>query len=216
MITENRNKIKIAVGFVEMQTGDVVLNWATNSFTTGPDSFYKLLNRAGVQPLDAIHTFKANIRSGGFKEGDCLSTIAGMLNFKIMIHSLLPTSRDYNLNWANIMHTIKAYKTDNVCRSVYIPIPDWSDRIDFIANFFGYDEMFENMEYIFIVNDEREKMLLETTITSLYEFKKEPFINKVDRFLKKLVVKISPQSSSLLLFKNGNNKKKLQEDVKRT
>lgn len=216
MITENNNKIKIVVAPIEKQTGDVVLNWATNLFTTGPDSFYKLISYAGVQPLDAIHTFKANISKGGFKEGDCLSTIAGLLKFRLIIHSLLPTTRDYNLNWSNIFHTIKAYKEDNICRSIIIPMPDWADRIEVISSFKNYDEMFSNMEYVFIVQDEREKNLLESTFNSMYDFKKDTFMNKVDDFFKKIVARISPQSPTALIWVNGNNKKKLQENSKGT
>jgi len=150
-----------------------------------------------------------------------LSTIAGLLKFSIMIHSLLPVVRDYNFTWFNIIKTIREYKKENLCKTVYITVPEWEKRADFINYFFNYENLLSDVKFIFVVENELEKNDLLSTIQKVgckvIKIEKNSFFKKIDNFFKKIVEKISPQSRSTLLLVNGrNNKKELQEDSKRT
>lgn len=216
MIKTEKNKIFISLGEIEKLKGDVVLNWATNDFISGPISFFNLIKRSGFQPLEAIKTFKANIYTGGFKEGDALSTIPGQLDYNLIIHSLYGNS-SYNLNWFNIINTLNEYKKNNVCRNLYITIPDWSNVIDFITNFLNYIELVEDIEFHFIVNDVYEKETLKSHIILLGE---EIIVNPpiLEKFVKKFLnflYNISVKLVLMLFSKDGNNKKKLQKNPKR-
>ena len=211
------NKIDIIVAHLQEQKGDVILNWATNSFMQGPKTYYSLMKASGYQPFDAINTFKANISNGDFVQGDTLSTIPGLLKFNLMVHVIIPESTDYNLTWRNIIATVKTYKRENLCRNLYITIPDWGDVIDNISHFFDYENLLKDFNYIFIVEDETEKKHLDGIISSFKEYdskQKNTFLNKIDCFFKKITIKISfLLPTSLLSISNGHFKKKLQKNT---
>jgi hypothetical protein len=207
-----KNKIKIVICDVNDVNGDVVLNWTTDSFQQGPPSFYKLLKLSGYQPFDAINTFKLNIVQGDFREGDALSTIAGLLKFNLIIHAIIPVVRDYNLSWRNIIACLAAYrKHKNICRNLYITIPEWGNLIDNITCFLNYQSLLKDMEYVFMVNDKEQKLMLESMFISLAgkDIEKEnKFLNKIDKFLSKISSRLPSNVFSIVY---GNNKKKLQK-----
>ncbi|MEO6304517.1 MAG: hypothetical protein ABIP51_15260 [Bacteroidia bacterium] len=208
-MTIENNTITVLAGDVAKQKGDVVLNWTNSSFTIGPPSFYNLMKESGWQPLDSVNTFKANISYGDLKAGDTISTIAGQLNFNLIIHAILPEDT-FSLTWRNIIATLKTYKKENVCRNVYITIPDWTSVLENVATFFEYQFLLTDFNYVFIVESEYEKKYLES-ILSVYCDKENKLLKKVDTFLKKLVVKILNLYRPSVSFKDGHNKKKLQK-----
>ena len=137
-----KNQVEISQGNIADLKGDVVLNWTTSSFKSGPiDTFFPLLKKSGPQPLEAINTFLSNIKDGNLRPGDCISTIPGLLNYSLIIHSIISNddvNNYYNLTWYNIVKTIKTYKSNNICRTVYVTIPSWKNKKDFILEFLKY------------------------------------------------------------------------------
>lgn len=188
MKTKNNN-ITVIVGDVLTQKGDVILNWGTDAFVTGADSFYQLIKASGLQPLSAIETFKANISKGGFREGDTLSTIAGLLKFNLIIHCLINYSiSDYRATWDNVIKTLREYQKKNVCRDLYITLPLWSKRRIFIENFFYVQENIKDINFIFVVENEKKAQTLTTVIKEIggKNIIKKTLLQKIDDFLFKL------------------------------
>lgn len=187
-----KNKIILLLGEIENQTGDVVINWCNNEFERGNQNFYSLITKAGVQPINAIATFKANIKSGYLKEGDVVSTIAGLLNFNLILHALLDTPpKSYNLSWLNIIQTIKVYKDKNLCNTVYLTVPDLASSDNFIKEFFQYQSIIEGVTFIFMFRVKSEKDFLEKKIMKIGKkyFVKESKILKFENKLFKYFTK---------------------------
>jgi len=212
LIGETKIDFKVSKFSYSYIQGDVALNWATHSFMSGPSSFYDLIKIAGIQPIEAINTFKLNIIKGGFKSGDVLSTIAGLLKFNLILHCIMPNNNDYHLTWRNIIASLKEYrKNGNICRNLYITIPKWEYAKDFIVCFLSYKDLIKDLEYVFIVKNEEERKKIESIFKSIAkkEIKKESvLLKKIDMFLEKIVLKISSMFPSTVISVNGNNKKK--------
>ena len=202
------NNITIESGSVEKKEGDVLINWATNEFKDGPPSFYNILSKSGYQPLSAIETFKSNISKGNIAEGDSISTISGMINYNLIIHSLLP-KENFNISWLNIMKSLKVYKKDNNCRTVYFEIPDWNNLFNFIEEFFAYQTFVTNIKFVIICHEMEEKYL-----TSIFKKLGKNFILKEkNNYLDKFLLNIFSKIISNVNLLNGNYKTKLQKET---
>ena len=192
-MVNKKNQINITCGKLENMNGDVALNWATHSFTHGNENFYSLITKSGLQPLEAIKTFQANIEHGELKESDVLSTIAGLLKFNLLLHCLVSDHMiSYNFAWMNIIKTLKTYKSKNVCRNLYLTIPSWRDLKNFITEFNNYQKNIEEINFVFVVNNEAEKSLVQKWIEQICPdlISHKSFMDKVDSFLLNRVKKM--------------------------
>lgn len=200
-----KNQIEILIGNPFKMKGDVVLNWTTSFFERSMTaSFRDLVKESGPQPIDAIYTFQANISQGSLSSGDSLSTIPGLIKFNLIIHSIIPFN---NFSWLNIMKTISRYKEENLCRTVFIPLPNWEDRDYFISEFLTYQTTLEDISFIFVVTDDLQKRLIEDLLKQKgWKFKKKTLMKGIDDFFKRIVLRISALKKKQ---KNGHNQKKL-------
>lgn len=208
MKTKENNSIIVQSGSVEEKEGDVLINWANSEFREGPPSFYNILKKTGYQPLSAIETFKANISKGRVVEGDSLTTIPGMIDYNLILHSLLP-KENFTFSWLNIMKTLNTYKKDNICRTVFFEIPDWNNLFNFIGEFFVYQSLVTNIKFV-IVCHEMELKFLTSIIKKLG---KSFLIKEKKNHLDKFLLDIFSQIISYVHLLNGNYKKKLQKET---
>jgi len=107
------------INFEEAKS-DIILNWVYIDLKNGPPLFYKLIEKAGSQVKSLLIFFNNRL-----KFSDNLSTIPGLTNCNLIIHSIIPPQIPmYNDNFLRIKRTIKTYANTTLARSLslYIPI----------------------------------------------------------------------------------------------
>lgn len=109
----------IKKGRIEEESGDAIINWCNLDLRSGPQSFYRIHNKAGMQLFDHTAGFEENV-----KECDCFTTMPGMLDVSIVFHMVVPTNKGNFLKcFNNLAANITEYKKENPLRnlSVYVP-----------------------------------------------------------------------------------------------
>lgn len=196
MYKTEKNKIEIVVGNIANMKGDVVINWATSSLSHGNKEFYELHKVAGPLLRETMILAKDKLM-----EGDAFTSITGFLNYYKVINVIIPAeSKDYNTSFRNIISTIETYKSDNVCRTVYISLPDnFSTFKNFVDNFFLYESSLNGLTFIFVVENEKELSVIQELIIPRSKYTNN-LLTKLDTYIKTFVKRF-----------NGNKQKKLSK-----
>jgi hypothetical protein len=166
----NNNTLTVQVGEIENQKGDVLVCWSAKTLKAGPPSFYHIHKKAGSQLSFAAMSYEPFA-----KEGDAFSTIAGFLDFNLVIHAVVPSEQHlFNIAFFNIINTAVAYKKDgNMVRSFYFnsPVNDYELIID---NFLTYHSQLSKVHFVLMVDNEVEYK----KVTDKLTFKFKPNIFK--------------------------------------
>lgn len=115
--------IRLKNGKIEDEETDVIVNWVYSDLRSGPNSFYNIHNKGGLQLFQAVMTYEANLIN--IPDCSCFTTIPGQLGCKLVMHSVIPTLKSlYSKSFFNIARTIETYKKNNICNSISIYIPE--------------------------------------------------------------------------------------------
>ena len=147
------NSIEVKKGFIEEQQGDALINWSNFNLNGGPDSFYRVHRKAGAQLRSATFPFQQYIRTG-----DAFSTMAGLLDFQLVIHAILPLPEEnhlYSMLMFNIINVLEEYKKDNLCRNVFLTFPDLNKKL-LLEGLFTYEMKLNNFTFVFMAETDEE------------------------------------------------------------
>jgi hypothetical protein len=177
---KSKNKIIVMIGEIEVQTGDALLNWTSINLNSGPDSFYRIHRQAGSQLASATHLIRPYME---VKTGDVFSTIAGLLDFYIVLHGILPfpdESEMYEMLMFNTINVLETYKKKNVCRNLYFTFPD-NNRKKVLQGLLNYESKLEEFTFIIMVNEKE----YEDTVKLVHSFVNESLFKRLTSFIKK-------------------------------
>lgn len=170
------NKIVLSIGEVEEQKGDAILNWTSLDLDAGPDSFYKIHRKAGPQVASA-----ANVLRGHLQSSTAVSTIAGFLDFYIVIHSILPLpdeDKNFTLTWYNIINTIEEYqRRGNICRNLYCTLPFINKNL--LNSLLDYESQLENFTFYFMFQKEEDLIRVSEILKPSFRKKVKTFWSKI-------------------------------------
>jgi hypothetical protein len=170
---DKTNKLIVKIGEIEESKGDALLCWIAINLKTGPISFYKIHRKAGPQVLSSFILLDEYS-----KESAAFTSIAGMMNYYTIIHSILPINQNmYNDSFYNIIKTIIKYKETNICRDLTFsfPFPEIKKSMIF-DHLFTYSLLLENFTFTLIVEDEKE---YNSTISLLDKRLKRNWLSKL-------------------------------------
>lgn len=122
MIKINGTEIILVKEGIEKQSTDGIISWIYPDMISGPKEFGIINYVAGPQLKDHILSYEVGINN--IKPGDCFVTQAGMLECKVIFHSIISTENNSLHNsFLNILMSIETYKTNNILRDISIYIP---------------------------------------------------------------------------------------------
>lgn len=115
--------VRLKQGRIEDEKSDVIINWLNADLRSGPQSFYHIHNKAGVQLFNAMLTYEVGV--GNLKPTDCFTTLAGQLESRNVFHVVIPLIKTmYAKAFYNLASSIKTHKERNLCRTISIFIPE--------------------------------------------------------------------------------------------
>ena len=177
--------IKVKRGKIEEEDGDVILNWVYSDLRSGPNSFYNIHNKGGLQLFQAVITYEANLQR--IPDCSCFTTIPGQLNCKMVLHSVIPTLKSlYSKSFFNIAQTLKTYMRGNICKTMSIYIPEQAELC-----MFNIKELLLNLgleEVILLYKTENEFNVINNYF-SAYEYK-QTRKEKINDWINKTMIKI--------------------------
>lgn len=152
-LLSQENKIIFKVGNIAEEKGDALLSWSAINLKAGPDSFYAIHRKAGMQVSYSLMQMEPYV-----KEGTAFTSIAGMIDFFTIIHSILPIQNEklYNDSFFNIINTIIGYKKKgNICRNLYLTFPSVNKK-NILDNLFLYIDFLKQFSFVFVCSSEQE------------------------------------------------------------
>lgn len=179
MIVKN-TKLIIKEGSIEQKSCDIIINWVNLDLRSGPAEFYKINRIAGNQLFEFIMSYELLLKNISYS--DCLSTQPGLLDCKLVLHSVIPEQKImYNTNYYNIAKTIKTYKEKNICKSVSLFL---NEEIELNIKCI-YENLFNiGLEEINIIVKKEEKEIVKKLF---YKYSTKKNVNDyVDDFIKYL------------------------------
>jgi hypothetical protein len=116
-------KVRIKKGHIDESSADVMINWTKSDLRSGPPPFLRLHRAAGPELFNSVLDYEVNMAV--INECDCFTTKAGMLNAKMVIHSVMPLYQgNYLKAFLHIAATMKVYMANNLCRNLVLYIPE--------------------------------------------------------------------------------------------
>jgi hypothetical protein len=166
---DKSNKIIIKQGNIEEEKGDAIVCWVAYNLKAGPESFYKIHKKAGAQVLSSITLLEPVV-----KECSAFTTMPGLLEFYVIVHSVLPFKPAmFNESFFYIIKTLATFKERNICRDAYFTFPG-TDKKMFIENLLIYSYMLENFSFIWMIETKEE---YNTTIKTMDKLLKKKWWN---------------------------------------
>lgn len=176
-------KVVLKKGKIEEEESDAIVNWVNVDMRSGPKSFYRIHQAAGVElwkksiPFDDVAV-----------ECDCFSTNSGMLPCKIVLHTIIPIHKNnYLFCFQNMAETIKSYKKGNVMRTLSIFIPEMPEMLmqgihKFLLNI-GLDEV------VIMYHTDKEYNILSEYFSSISV--KEKMLDKIENSFWEFMIRFS-------------------------
>jgi len=152
-------KLVLRKGRIEDQDVDAIVNWVNVDMQSGPNSFYRIHDKAGIQLFEHTIAFDSSV-----KEGDSILTRAGMLPCNIVLHAVVPVHKQTYLRcFYNMMENIKTYKKRKLLKTLALYIPEYPDLCLAGVKEFLLDLGLEEVVIVYITDNEFSK------ITSFFE-----------------------------------------------
>ena len=198
-------------GRIEEQNADIMLNWVGPDLRSGPPSFFRMHNKAGMQLFNSVVNYETGVRN--MKDCDSFITIPGDLDCKAVIHSIMPRSKNqYVVNFRNILLTLQEYMKKNLCRSVLLYIPEQAEQCMVGIKEFLLDCGLKEVIIMYMSDVEFDKL------NKFYSgfVKKSTYIDRFDDLITKMLAFVGSKRRIPYYIENmlWNNKKDKKSDPK--
>lgn len=124
-------------GLIEDESTDAIINWVYPGLRTGPESFFSIHKKAGNQLFSFAMSYELTVEE--IKDADCFSTMPGLLDCRIVLHSVVPEFKQrYHTSYHNIAEVLQTYRKSYKCDSVSLNIIEAHDMqlVALFANLF--------------------------------------------------------------------------------
>lgn len=151
--------LTIKHGRIEDENSDVIVSWMNRDMRSGPNSFYRIHQKAGIQLFNAVLSYELGI-VGGVTECACFTTQPGQLECGTVFHVIMPEIKTlYARAFYNISETLREHSDRNMCSTVSIYLVEEVELCLASIKDFLMDCGLKEITILYLTDAEKERII---------------------------------------------------------